>query len=186
MPHSISLITTIAAGLGLALIMGFAAASVRLPPLVGYLVAGIIIGPATPGFVADMELTSQLAEDRRDADDVRSGTTLLHSGPARGPRCRHPRRGRPDRGGYSLGRGNGALVGLESRRGIGVRALTLGRLLVVAIPDAAGIRKMVETARALNPKVEFLLRTHSDEEATLLRRGIWERSSWESTSWRMQ
>ena len=62
MPHSISLITTIAAGLGLALIMGFAAASVRLPPLVGYLVAGIIIGPATPGFVADMALTSQLAE----------------------------------------------------------------------------------------------------------------------------
>jgi CPA2 family monovalent cation:H+ antiporter-2 len=62
MPHDITLITTIAAGLGLALIMGFAAASVRLPPLVGYLVAGIIIGPGTPGFVADMELTGQLAE----------------------------------------------------------------------------------------------------------------------------
>jgi monovalent cation:H+ antiporter-2, CPA2 family len=62
MPHSISLITTIAAGLGLALIMGFAAASVRLPPLVGYLVAGIIIGPVTPGFVADVELAGQLAE----------------------------------------------------------------------------------------------------------------------------
>jgi CPA2 family monovalent cation:H+ antiporter-2 len=43
-------------------------------------------------------------------------------------------------------------------------------VLVVAIPDAAGVRKMVETARALNPKVEILLRTHSDEEATLLRR----------------
>jgi len=62
MPHSINLITTIATGLGLALIMGFAAARVRLPPLVGYLVAGIIIGPATPGFVADVELTGQLAE----------------------------------------------------------------------------------------------------------------------------
>src|SRR5439155_6794378 len=62
MPHNISLITTIAAALGLALIMGFIAARLKLPPLVGYLVAGIIIGPATPGFVADVELAAQLAE----------------------------------------------------------------------------------------------------------------------------
>ncbi|HJR15224.1 MAG TPA: cation:proton antiporter, partial [Gemmatimonadales bacterium] len=62
MPHGISLITTIAAGLGLALIMGFLAARLKLPPLVGYLVAGIIIGPATPGFVADVRLAGQLAE----------------------------------------------------------------------------------------------------------------------------
>jgi CPA2 family monovalent cation:H+ antiporter-2 len=56
------LITTIAAALGLALIMGFIAARLKLPPLVGYLIAGIIIGPGTPGFVADLELSSQLAE----------------------------------------------------------------------------------------------------------------------------
>jgi CPA2 family monovalent cation:H+ antiporter-2 len=56
------LITTIAAALGLALIMGFIAARLRLPALVGYLIAGIIIGPATPGFVADIELSNQLAE----------------------------------------------------------------------------------------------------------------------------
>jgi CPA2 family monovalent cation:H+ antiporter-2 len=62
MPHDISLITTIAAGLGLAMILGFIAARLRLPPLIGYLVAGIIIGPSTPGFVADMALTAQLAE----------------------------------------------------------------------------------------------------------------------------
>ena len=62
MPHSVTLISTIAAGLGLALIMGFIAARLKLPVLVGYLVAGIIIGPATPGFVADVELSSQLAE----------------------------------------------------------------------------------------------------------------------------
>jgi CPA2 family monovalent cation:H+ antiporter-2 len=61
-PHSISLITTLAAGLGLALVMGFLAVRLKLPPLVGYLVAGIIIGPATPGFVADVELSGQLAE----------------------------------------------------------------------------------------------------------------------------
>jgi CPA2 family monovalent cation:H+ antiporter-2 len=61
-PHSVNLITTIAAGLGLALIMGFVAARIKLPPLVGYLLAGIIIGPGTPGFVADLELSGQLAE----------------------------------------------------------------------------------------------------------------------------
>jgi monovalent cation:H+ antiporter-2, CPA2 family len=61
-PHNITLITTIAAALGLALIMGFVAARLKLPVLVGYLIAGIIIGPATPGFVADLELSSQLAE----------------------------------------------------------------------------------------------------------------------------
>jgi len=62
MPHSVTLISTIAAALGLALIMGLLAARLKLPPLVGYLVAGIIIGPATPGFVADVGLSAQLAE----------------------------------------------------------------------------------------------------------------------------
>src|SRR6185503_3685927 len=62
MPHNISLITTIAGGLGLAMIMGFIAARLRIPPLVGYLIAGIMVGPATPGFVADSGLAAQLAE----------------------------------------------------------------------------------------------------------------------------
>lgn len=62
MPHDVSLITTIAAGLGLAMVLGLAASRARLPPIVGYLVAGILVGPHTPGFVADMALASQLAE----------------------------------------------------------------------------------------------------------------------------
>src|SRR5512144_2379361 len=62
MPHSISLITTIAAALGLAMLTGFVASRLRMPPLVGYLIAGIVIGPATPGFVADVDLARQLAE----------------------------------------------------------------------------------------------------------------------------
>ncbi|HTD28550.1 MAG TPA: cation:proton antiporter, partial [Xanthomonadaceae bacterium] len=62
MPHSISLITTIAAGLGLALVFGFIAVRLKLPALVGYLVAGIVIGPHSPGFVADIAIASQLAE----------------------------------------------------------------------------------------------------------------------------
>ena len=62
MPHSVSLINTIAAGLGLALILGFFAVRLRLPALVGYLLAGVILGPFTPGFVADTEIAAQLAE----------------------------------------------------------------------------------------------------------------------------
>lgn len=62
MEHNVTLITTLAAGFGIALILGFIAERLRLPALVGYLAAGIIIGPATPGFVADAHIASQLAE----------------------------------------------------------------------------------------------------------------------------
>ncbi|MBS1207792.1 MAG: Kef-type potassium/proton antiporter, family [Proteobacteria bacterium] len=62
MDHNISLITTIAAGFGVALILGFIAERLKIPALVGYLLAGILIGPATPGFVADMQIASQLSE----------------------------------------------------------------------------------------------------------------------------
>ncbi len=62
MPHDVTLITTIAAAFGLALILGFVAVRLKLPALVGYLITGVIIGPATPGFVADLELSRQLAE----------------------------------------------------------------------------------------------------------------------------
>ena len=62
MPHDIRLITTIAAALGFGLVFGFIAVRLKLPALVGYLAAGILIGPATPGFVADSALAGQLAE----------------------------------------------------------------------------------------------------------------------------
>jgi CPA2 family monovalent cation:H+ antiporter-2 len=62
MDHNIPLITTIAAGFGVALVLGFIAERIKVPALVGYLLAGIIIGPATPGFVADVHIASQLSE----------------------------------------------------------------------------------------------------------------------------
>jgi CPA2 family monovalent cation:H+ antiporter-2 len=62
MEHDLTLITTIASGFGLALVFGFIAERCKLPALVGYLLAGILIGPATPGFVADVSIASQLAE----------------------------------------------------------------------------------------------------------------------------
>ncbi len=60
--HNISLITTLASGFGLALVFGFLAEKIKLPALIGYLFAGILIGQATPGFVADTHLASQLSE----------------------------------------------------------------------------------------------------------------------------
>ena len=62
MEHDLTLITTIASGFGLALVLGVIAERCKLPALVGYLLAGILIGPATPGFVADVSIASQLSE----------------------------------------------------------------------------------------------------------------------------
>lgn len=62
MEHNISLITTIASGFAIALVLGVIAERLRLPALVGYLLAGIMIGPGTPGFVADVHIASQLSE----------------------------------------------------------------------------------------------------------------------------
>jgi len=60
--HETTLVATLAVGLAVAFLFGFAAARLRLPPLVGYLVAGVVVGPFTPGFVADSRLAGQLAE----------------------------------------------------------------------------------------------------------------------------
>jgi CPA2 family monovalent cation:H+ antiporter-2 len=62
MHQETTLLATLAAGLGLAFLLGFVANRLRLPALVGYLVAGVVIGPFTPGYVANVPLASQLAE----------------------------------------------------------------------------------------------------------------------------
>jgi len=61
-PHETALISTIAVCLALAFGGGYAAFRLHLPPLVGYLLAGIVVGPFTPGFVADTKLAPELAE----------------------------------------------------------------------------------------------------------------------------
>ena len=60
--HETPLIATIAAGLVLAFLFGMLAHRLRLSPLVGYLAAGVVVGPFTPGFIADPELAGELAE----------------------------------------------------------------------------------------------------------------------------
>jgi CPA2 family monovalent cation:H+ antiporter-2 len=62
MPHHTPLIATIVAGLSLAFVFGALAHRFRISPLVGYLVAGVIVGPFTPGYVADQGLAQELAE----------------------------------------------------------------------------------------------------------------------------
>ncbi|MEY0980321.1 YbaL family putative K(+) efflux transporter [Providencia alcalifaciens] len=62
MEHSTPLITTIVGGLALAYVLGMIAQRLKISPLVGYLAAGILAGPFTPGFVADAALAPELAE----------------------------------------------------------------------------------------------------------------------------
>jgi monovalent cation:H+ antiporter-2, CPA2 family len=62
MPHATPLITTIVAAFALAFIGGLVAQRLRLSPIVGYLVAGVILGPNFPGFIADAHISAQLAE----------------------------------------------------------------------------------------------------------------------------
>ncbi|HKS60907.1 MAG TPA: YbaL family putative K(+) efflux transporter [Xanthobacteraceae bacterium] len=62
MPHNTPLISTIVVALALAWAFGWLAHRLKVPPLVGYLLAGIAIGPFTPGFVADQALANELSE----------------------------------------------------------------------------------------------------------------------------
>ena len=61
-PHQADLILTLAGGLTAALVLGFLTQKMKLSPIVGYLLAGVAVGPFTPGFVAHTGLASQLAE----------------------------------------------------------------------------------------------------------------------------
>jgi len=62
MDHSLPLITTLVGGFVLAYILGMFAQRLKISPMVGYLAAGVISGPFTPGYVADMKLVPELAE----------------------------------------------------------------------------------------------------------------------------
>ena len=62
MPHDTTLIGTLVAGLGVAFLMGALAHKLRISPIAGYLLAGVMVGPFTPGIVADTGLALQLAE----------------------------------------------------------------------------------------------------------------------------
>src|SRR5437870_2679672 len=60
--HDLPLITTIAAAFAAAWVLGIITQRLKLSPIVGYLLAGIAIGPHTPGFIGDVKIAGQLAE----------------------------------------------------------------------------------------------------------------------------
>jgi Sodium/hydrogen exchanger family len=127
MPHQTPLITTIVLGLGLSFVFGALANRLRLSPLAGYLVAGVIIGPFTPGYVADQAIASQLAE---------LGIILLMFGVGLHFSLREllsvraiaiSRRDRPDDSRFAHRHQPRACAGLVDRRRRGVRPRSLGR-----------------------------------------------------------
>ena len=99
MHHATPLITTIVGGLVLAFIFGMIANKLRISPLVGYLLAGVLSGPFTPGFVADIA-------------DVWRRAALLLKGFDGGKVDRHSRRDCPDSRGNAAGYGAFCRVGL--------------------------------------------------------------------------
>ncbi len=62
MPHSTPLLTMIVICFGLAFVLGIIAKKLRLSPIVGYLIAGVLLGPTTPGYIADQAIAHELAE----------------------------------------------------------------------------------------------------------------------------
>src|SRR6266540_5642482 len=60
--HSVELILTLTGGLAAALVLGYITQRLGLSPIVGYLIGGTLVGPHTPGFVANAQLAEQLAE----------------------------------------------------------------------------------------------------------------------------
>src|SRR4051812_39359875 len=62
MPHNLDLIVTLAGALGVALVLGLITHRLHVSPIVGYLFAGVLVGPHTPGFVANRGMAEQLSE----------------------------------------------------------------------------------------------------------------------------
>ena len=146
MPHYTPLITTIVAALTLAWAFAAVAHKVKLPPLVGYLLAGIVIGPFTPGYVADQNLASQLAEIGVILLDVRRRPALLARGSPLGQEDRHPRRHRPDRLRHPARHGARGWLGWAIGAGL-VFGLALSVASTVVLLRALQERRLVETER---------------------------------------
>lgn len=180
MEHNVSLITTIAAAFGLALLFGFTAERLKVPALVGYLLAGIMIGPATPGFVADVGIASQLSEIgvmllmfgvglHFFLDDLLAVKRIAEALRERGIPYVVAEQNREQvedlrKQGVAAVSGNAADPAALIQAHIADAAM-----LVIATPDPVGVRQMAETARPLNPDIEIVLRTHGEDESLLLR-----------------
>ena len=168
MPHDTTLIGTVVAGLGVAFLMGALAHRLKISPIAGYLLAGILVGPFTPGFVADTGLAMQLAgrklpDGSRLFSDAtaRELTTMVTPMPAADPPPELPVL-QSDFSGYALG------FGLSEYRGHKLVQHTGGLpgYELVSVQGLFGPAKMPEAAVArLNQEiVPFLQRAEVKEK----------------------
>ncbi len=127
MHHATPLITTIVGGLVLAFILGMLANKLRISPLVGYLLAGVLAGPFTPGFVADTKLAPELAELGVIFADVRRRFAFFAEGFDGGKGHRHSRCDRPDSRGDAAGYGALCRAGLVVNDRYRVRFMSFHR-----------------------------------------------------------
>ena len=128
MPHDASLLVTLAAAFTAAWLLGVLAQRLRLSPIVGYLLAGIVVGPRTPGFVGDIEPAEPARRGRRHPADVRRRPALPLQGPARREACRGARRAAPERRRH----GRSAPGSARPSAGRLAAGITLGMALAVA------------------------------------------------------
>ncbi|WP_419694707.1 NAD-binding protein [Mesorhizobium muleiense] len=174
MPHDTPLIATIVAGLGLAFVFGAIANRFRIPPLVGYLVAGVLVGPNTPGFVADTGLANELAEigvillmfgvglhfSLKDLLSVRAiavpGFLVIEDADKTLAKLRDD--------GIETVSGNAA-----SSEVFSAANPEGASRLILAIPNAFEAGQIVLRARAANPKINVIARAHSDAEVEHLK-----------------
>ena len=147
MPHDTPLIATIVIGLCLAFVLGAIAQRIRVSPLVGYLLAGVALGPHTPGLRRRSVAGERARRDRRDPADVRRRAAFLAQGPVVGARRGDPRRHRADRGGVAVRpRARRCCSAGRSRAGI-VFGLALSVASTVVLLRALQERRLVNTER---------------------------------------
>jgi voltage-gated potassium channel Kch len=163
MPHYTPLIATIVAGIVLAFIAGAVAHRLKASPLVGYLLAGVVVGPFTPGYLADVALAQELAE---------IGVILLMFGVGLHFSFKEllsvraiAARARDD--GVEVIAGNAA-----DAQVVAAANLEQAQRLFVAIPNAFEAGQIVAQAREANPVLPIIARAHADAEvAHLMRNG---------------
>ncbi len=146
MHHATPLITTIVGGLVLAFILGMLANKLRISPLVGYLLAGVLAGPFTPGFVADTKLAPELAELGVILLMFGVGLHFSFSGFDGGKVHRHSRRDRPDSRGDAAGYGALRRAGLVVNDRYRVRLMSSTASTVVLL-RALEERQLIDSQR---------------------------------------
>jgi voltage-gated potassium channel Kch len=157
--HAPSLMATIVISLAIAYLFGMAVRAIRLPPVVGCLIAGVAVGPFTPGFVVDPHIVTELAD---------IGVALLLCGVGLHFSLADL---------LSVGRisERSRRAGLPVIFGDGTRPeviaagrLERAKLVVVAIPDRFLARRIIDLVRHANRAIDVVVRPHSDEEAEWL------------------